>query len=85
MRAELRAAEYGLMIAWDMGFRKVHLQLDSMAAVTVILGDQEDNSRHGRTLESILELRNRNWEVTISTPSERATESLTCLPIMVTL
>ncbi|CAN1310897.1 Putative ribonuclease H protein At1g65750, partial [Linum perenne] len=66
MRAELRAAEIGLMIAWDMGFMKVHLQLDSMAAVTAILGDQEEDSRHGRTLESILELRSRNWEVTIS-------------------
>ncbi|CAN1265831.1 Putative ribonuclease H protein At1g65750, partial [Linum perenne] len=34
MRAELRAAEIGLMIAWDMGYKKVHLQLDSLAAVT---------------------------------------------------
>ncbi|CAN1259335.1 hypothetical protein LINPERPRIM_LOCUS10129, partial [Linum perenne] len=25
MRAELRAAEFGLMIAWDMGYKKVHL------------------------------------------------------------
>ncbi|CAN1809534.1 Putative ribonuclease H protein At1g65750 [Linum perenne] len=66
MRAELRAAEIGLKIAWDMGYKKVHLQLDSLAAVTAILGDQEEDSRHGRTLESIDELRNRNWEITIS-------------------
>ncbi|CAN1188488.1 Putative ribonuclease H protein At1g65750 [Linum perenne] len=66
MRAELRAAEIGLMIAWDMGFKKVHLQLDSMAAITAILGDQEEDSRHGRTLETISELRSRDWEVTIS-------------------
>ncbi|CAN1166013.1 Putative ribonuclease H protein At1g65750 [Linum perenne] len=66
IRVELRAAEMGLMIAWDMDFKKVHLQLDSMAAVTAILGDQEEDSRHGRTLESILELRSRNWDVTIS-------------------
>ncbi|CAN1152696.1 Putative ribonuclease H protein At1g65750, partial [Linum perenne] len=32
MRAELRAAEIGLMIAWDMGYKKIHLQLDSLAA-----------------------------------------------------
>ncbi|CAN1806116.1 Putative ribonuclease H protein At1g65750 [Linum perenne] len=32
MRAELRAAEIGLMLAWDRGFKKVHLQLDSLAA-----------------------------------------------------
>ncbi|CAN1167478.1 Putative ribonuclease H protein At1g65750 [Linum perenne] len=66
MRAEFRAAEIGLMIAWDMGFKKVHLQLDSMAALTAILGDQEEDSRHGRTLEAIFELRSRDWEVTIS-------------------
>ncbi|CAN1797715.1 hypothetical protein LINPERHAP1_LOCUS21393 [Linum perenne] len=36
-----------------MGFKKVQLQLDSMAAVTAILGDKEEDSRHGRTLESI--------------------------------
>ncbi|CAN1152491.1 Putative ribonuclease H protein At1g65750, partial [Linum perenne] len=66
MRAELRAAEIGLMIAWDLGYKKVHLQLDSLAAVTAILGEQEEDIRHGRTLESISELRRRNWEVTIS-------------------
>ncbi|CAN1186628.1 hypothetical protein LINPERHAP2_LOCUS38221 [Linum perenne] len=54
------------MIAWDMGFRKVHLQPDSMAAITAILGDLEEDSRHGRTLESIFEIRNRNCEVSIS-------------------
>ncbi|CAN1826420.1 Putative ribonuclease H protein At1g65750 [Linum perenne] len=66
MRAELNAAEIGLMIAWDMGYKKVHLQLNSLAAVTSILGGQEEDSRHGRTLDSIYELRSRNWEVTIS-------------------
>ncbi|CAN1176738.1 Putative ribonuclease H protein At1g65750 [Linum perenne] len=66
MRAELRAAQFGLMIAWDLGYKKVHLQLDSLAAVTAILGNQEEDSRHGRTLEAITELRSRNWDVTIS-------------------
>ncbi|CAN1122346.1 Putative ribonuclease H protein At1g65750 [Linum perenne] len=60
MRAELRAAEIGLMIASDMGYKKVHLQLDSLAAVTAILENLEEDSRHGRTLEAICELRNRN-------------------------
>ncbi|CAN1186749.1 Putative ribonuclease H protein At1g65750, partial [Linum perenne] len=66
MRAELRAAEFGLMIAWDRGFKKVHLQLDSLAAIKAILGDQVEDSRHGRTLDSINELRSRDWDVTIS-------------------
>ncbi|CAN1176456.1 Putative ribonuclease H protein At1g65750 [Linum perenne] len=66
MRAELRAAEFGLMIAWDRGFKKVNLQLDSMAAIGAILGDHVEDSRHGRTLEAIKELRSRDWEVIIS-------------------
>ncbi|CAN1353683.1 Putative ribonuclease H protein At1g65750, partial [Linum perenne] len=53
MRAELRAAQFGLMIAWDRGFKKVHLQLDSLAAISAILGGQGEDSRHGRTLDSI--------------------------------
>ncbi|CAN1185471.1 Putative ribonuclease H protein At1g65750 [Linum perenne] len=66
MIAELRAAEIGLKIDWDRGYKKVHLQMDSLAAVTAILGDQEEDSRHGRTLASINELQYRNWEVIIS-------------------
>ncbi|CAN1827700.1 hypothetical protein LINPERHAP1_LOCUS32014 [Linum perenne] len=49
-----------------MGYKKVHLQLDSLAAVTAILGNLEEDSRQDRTLEAICELRSRNWEVTIS-------------------
>ncbi|CAN1254855.1 hypothetical protein LINPERPRIM_LOCUS8790 [Linum perenne] len=66
MRAELRAAEFGVMIAWDRGFKKVHLQLDSLVAITTILWDQVEDSRHGRKLDFINELRSKNWEVTIS-------------------
>ncbi|CAN1149003.1 Putative ribonuclease H protein At1g65750 [Linum perenne] len=66
MRAELRAAEIGLIISWDMGYKKVHLQLDSLVAVTTILGNHEEDSRYGRTLDTINELRSRNWKVTIS-------------------
>ncbi|CAN1794236.1 hypothetical protein LINPERHAP1_LOCUS20238 [Linum perenne] len=57
-----------------MGYKKIHLQLDSLAAVTSILGDQEGNSRHGRTLDSINELQSRNWESPFPTSFEKATE-----------
>ncbi|CAN1763098.1 hypothetical protein LINPERHAP1_LOCUS8681 [Linum perenne] len=33
MRAELRAASIRFKIAWELGYRKVHLQMDSLAAV----------------------------------------------------
>ncbi|CAN1165563.1 Putative ribonuclease H protein At1g65750 [Linum perenne] len=66
MKAELRAVEIELMIAWDGSFKKVHLQLDSLVAVTAILGNQEEDSKYGRTIDTINELRSRNSEVTIS-------------------
>ncbi|CAN1173743.1 Putative ribonuclease H protein At1g65750 [Linum perenne] len=66
MRAELRAAQFGLMIAWDRGFRRIHLQLDSQAAISAIRGGQDEDSRHSRTLDSINELLCRAWDVTIS-------------------
>ncbi|CAN1182854.1 hypothetical protein LINPERHAP2_LOCUS36206 [Linum perenne] len=47
-------------------YKKVHLQLDSLVAVIALLGNQEEDSRHSRTLETINELRQRNWEATIS-------------------
>ncbi|CAN1181057.1 hypothetical protein LINPERPRIM_LOCUS6011 [Linum perenne] len=48
------------MIAWDRGFKKIHLQLDSTTAIEAILGDPVVDSRHGRTLDSINELRIRD-------------------------
>ncbi|CAI0443595.1 unnamed protein product [Linum tenue] len=35
-RAEIMAAIRGLQIAWRAGFRKVHLQLDSMTTITIL-------------------------------------------------
>ncbi|CAN1799969.1 hypothetical protein LINPERHAP1_LOCUS22331 [Linum perenne] len=64
MRAELRTAESVHTIAWDVGYKKVHLQMDSLAIVTAILGSSEKDSKHGRALDNIDEL--RNWDVTIS-------------------
>ncbi|CAN1304237.1 hypothetical protein LINPERPRIM_LOCUS26126 [Linum perenne] len=46
MRAELRAAEFGLQLAWKLGFRKIHLQMDSKSAITSIQGKNEEDSRH---------------------------------------
>ncbi|CAN1822044.1 Putative ribonuclease H protein At1g65750, partial [Linum perenne] len=49
-----------------MGFRRIHLQLDSQAAISAIRGGQDEDSRHSRTLNSINELLCRAWDVTIS-------------------
>ncbi|CAN1121082.1 Putative ribonuclease H protein At1g65750 [Linum perenne] len=37
-RAELRGAMTGLQIAWDRGFRRIIVQLDSRVAVQLLLG-----------------------------------------------
>ncbi|CAN1122157.1 Putative ribonuclease H protein At1g65750 [Linum perenne] len=63
MRAELRAAALGLEAAWDVGCRKVNIQLDSKAALEAIEGEPNSPSRHGLTLHRIRELRNRDWDV----------------------
>ncbi|CAN1765441.1 Putative ribonuclease H protein At1g65750 [Linum perenne] len=56
MRGELRAAEFDLVVAWDRGYKKVHLQLDSLVAIKA--GDQEEDSRHGRITNR------RTWDYT---------------------
>ncbi|CAN1215075.1 hypothetical protein LINPERPRIM_LOCUS55, partial [Linum perenne] len=69
---ELRATEIGFRIAWDMGLRKVQLQMDSLAAAAAINGETDVNLRHKRTLHNIRELRQRNWETSISHILEKA-------------
>ncbi|CAN1316459.1 hypothetical protein LINPERPRIM_LOCUS30076 [Linum perenne] len=44
MRAELWAAALGLSLAWDMGFRQVNIQLDSIAAIAAIKGNPDSES-----------------------------------------
>ncbi|CAN1122460.1 Putative ribonuclease H protein At1g65750 [Linum perenne] len=66
MRAELKAADIGLKIAWEMGFRRVHLQLDSKAVVNTICGDIDEDSRHSQTIRSIHRWINRDWEIHVS-------------------
>ncbi|CAN1790449.1 Putative ribonuclease H protein At1g65750 [Linum perenne] len=55
MRAELRVAEIGLKIAWELGYRKAHLQMDSKTAVNTILSKGDEDSRHFQTVRSIHE------------------------------
>ncbi|CAN1125020.1 hypothetical protein LINPERPRIM_LOCUS31441 [Linum perenne] len=80
MRAELRGAEIGLKIAWDRGYKKVHFQLDSLAAVKAILGDQEEDST---MVVRSLPLTSFNAEIgklPFPTLFEKATELPTFLP-----
>ncbi|CAN1266548.1 Putative ribonuclease H protein At1g65750, partial [Linum perenne] len=60
MRAELRGAEIGLAYAWILGFKKIILHMDSLAAVNAILGPPSDDLRHSHTLFEINNLRQRD-------------------------
>ncbi|CAN1799870.1 Putative ribonuclease H protein At1g65750, partial [Linum perenne] len=62
MRAELRAAAFGFRIAWELGFKKVHLQMDSLAVVNDIRAEDDRDGRHSLLIISIREWRNRDWE-----------------------
>ncbi|CAN1186310.1 Putative ribonuclease H protein At1g65750 [Linum perenne] len=57
-RAELRGIIGGLNLAWDVGARRVMVQVDSRAAVSLI--------SNAREVTLIHQLLNREWEVTIS-------------------
>ncbi|CAN1779029.1 Putative ribonuclease H protein At1g65750 [Linum perenne] len=65
MRAELLAAEIGLTRAWDLGAKKVILELDSLAAVLSIQELSAWDTRHGLTLRQIQLLRSRDWQAVV--------------------
>ncbi|CAN1801839.1 Putative ribonuclease H protein At1g65750 [Linum perenne] len=69
MRAELRAPALSLERAWNLGLRKVQIQLDSKAAIDAINNNLDSSGRHNQTLHRIRELCNRNWDVKDLCPS----------------
>ncbi|CAN1180764.1 Putative ribonuclease H protein At1g65750 [Linum perenne] len=66
MRAELRAAAVGLSMVWDLGFRQVNLQLDSLAALAAIKGSSDTDGRHGHIIHRIRDLCSRDWTVNLT-------------------
>ncbi|CAN1841153.1 Putative ribonuclease H protein At1g65750 [Linum perenne] len=64
-RAEIRGASEGLRRAWDAGFRRVELQIDSRVAITLLNSDDRLRTQHGLEIDKFKELKNRKWEVVI--------------------
>ncbi|CAN1767765.1 Putative ribonuclease H protein At1g65750 [Linum perenne] len=64
-RAELRGAVSGLQLAWERGYRKIQLQLDSQCVVQLLQGDDLEDHAHAATIITARELIRRNWEVQI--------------------
>ncbi|CAN0922359.1 Putative ribonuclease H protein At1g65750 [Linum grandiflorum] len=65
-RAELQAAIHGLHIAWELGYRKVNLQINSAAIISLLRNTSRDDMRHRACLEEFRELINRDWIVRIT-------------------
>ncbi|CAN1759813.1 Putative ribonuclease H protein At1g65750 [Linum perenne] len=60
-RAEMRGAIEGLHRAWGAGYRKVLLQLDSKAAISLLTGTGDTSHQHGLEVLQFRELCNRDW------------------------
>ncbi|CAN1157142.1 Putative ribonuclease H protein At1g65750, partial [Linum perenne] len=65
-RAELRGAVSGLQLAWERGYRKIQLQLDSQCAVQLLQGDDLEDHTHAATIIMARELLRRDWETETS-------------------
>ncbi|CAN1186558.1 Putative ribonuclease H protein At1g65750 [Linum perenne] len=64
-RAEMRGAIEGLTRAWNAGYRKVLLQLDSQAAITLLTDARNTRHLHALETDRFQELQSREWELVI--------------------
>ncbi|CAI0436867.1 unnamed protein product [Linum tenue] len=64
MHAELAGIAQGLRSAWESGARKVKLQTDSAAAISLLQSDQVNHPHYTMTA-AIRNLLARDWEVSI--------------------
>ncbi|CAN0905907.1 Putative ribonuclease H protein At1g65750 [Linum grandiflorum] len=64
--AELRAALHGLRLAWEMGYRRVSLQVDSLVVLSYLQNTDVADLRHKSCVEDLKELLRRNWTVYVS-------------------
>ncbi|CAN0856604.1 Putative ribonuclease H protein At1g65750, partial [Linum grandiflorum] len=62
-RAELRAAIYGLRLAWELDFRTANLQVDSQVVVSYLKGDTTIDARHWTCIMELKHLLQLNWAV----------------------
>ncbi|CAI0548391.1 unnamed protein product, partial [Linum tenue] len=56
----------GLQLAWELGYRRVKVQLDSRCAVQILQRRHGDDDRHSAVTQCFLALLERDWEVSLS-------------------
>ncbi|CAI0435089.1 unnamed protein product, partial [Linum tenue] len=64
-QAELRGAAEGLQLAWDLGFRRVRVELDSRCAVHLLSSNAHPDHQHSAITDRIQALCKRDWEVAL--------------------
>ncbi|CAN1178535.1 Putative ribonuclease H protein At1g65750, partial [Linum perenne] len=64
-RAEMRGAIQGLEYAWDKGYRRIFVKLDSMAAINLLTSTEDIEHQHRMEVIRFRELRDRDWEVKV--------------------
>ncbi|CAN1836419.1 Putative ribonuclease H protein At1g65750 [Linum perenne] len=64
-RAELRGAVRGLQLAWEAGFKKVILRMDSQAAISILTNEDTVEHQHGLEVITFRELCSRDWTIKI--------------------
>ncbi|CAI0541465.1 unnamed protein product [Linum tenue] len=65
-RAELRGAVEGLQLAWDAGYRRVILELDSECACQLLRTSDLSEHHHVAILDRAQELLHRQWDVSVN-------------------
>ncbi|CAN1841742.1 Putative ribonuclease H protein At1g65750 [Linum perenne] len=65
-RVELKAIVEGLKIAWSLGIRKVAIQTDSRAAVSILQKGVGERHQHAALVAEFHELSLREWELSLS-------------------
>ncbi|CAN0898742.1 Putative ribonuclease H protein At1g65750 [Linum grandiflorum] len=65
-RAELRGAIESLRLAWQLGHRRVALQMDSKAALSILQAREEPSHQHASLVLQFRSLLQRDWIVTLS-------------------
>ncbi|CAN1777220.1 Putative ribonuclease H protein At1g65750, partial [Linum perenne] len=64
-RAELRGALQGLERAWVDGYRLVELQLDSTAAISLLLSEEDPSHQHATEVLKFRGLQRRNCTIRV--------------------
>ncbi|KAJ7982509.1 Ribonuclease H [Quillaja saponaria] len=79
MFAEISGIYYGLKLAWELGFRKVEAELDSMVVLKLIQEDDVEFHPYANLILSCKELMKLDWQVFLSHIYRETNSSADCL------